>query len=420
MTYLILLTFLLPGFSQEEEESITSSFGDQLTIGVIRDFRFDLNPFQIDSPAEKEIKQLIFGYGLTKKPDKIGNPPSLIARYLDGPTRKNTRIWRLLLHRNIIFHNGDNLRNVDVKFTFDLIKKFGGNILNRELNFSNIKQITLNGDLEVTFELYKPDPEFGLKLSDVPIVSHRYYQSAMEEGYQIFQKLTPMGMGPFRYVFSTPEMMLLQYHPHYYGGRPFLDRVKIQFYNDEQSLVDALVNGEVDYVELPDRNTARRIHDLMGRKLYIFLIPRPERKVYTLNFNLHRFPFSEPEVRKAIYLALNREELVKRFLKDIGRVANTLIPDNNPYYEHELFQKEYDPQKALLLLRRKGWRLNKQTGILEKNGRPLSFRLYFTENSFLEENIARTIKLDLGELNINVQPVPVPRREKEELFRRNR
>ena len=421
--YLSLVSIFLYGFLSlwgQVTEEVTSSFGDQLVIGILRVNGFALNPFHIHTPAEKEILQMIYGYGLTKKPDKVANPPTLINRYLASPSRRNPRIWRLLLNRNITFHNGENLRNVDVKFTFELVKKYGGFILNRPLKFDNIKAITLNGDLEITFELYEPDEEFGLKLSDVPIISRNYYSEAMEIGYRVFKELPPMGVGPFRFLYQTQNQLMLQYHPHYYGGRPYLDRVKVQFYEDEQSLIDALVNGDIDYLELPDRSTARRIHDLMGSKLYVFLIPRPERKVFTMLFNVRRFPFSEPEVRRAIYLALNRKELVQRFMKDIGKVANTLLPDNDPYYEKALFQDDFEPQRALQLLRQAGWFLNKQTGILEKNGRPLSFPLYFSKNSFLEEGIARTIKIDLGELNINVQPIPISATEKENLLQATR
>ncbi|GEM_PF-3417730 len=417
--YFVWVLGFLPVWGQATEE-VTSSFGGQLVVGMLRDNDFRLNPFQIHTPAEKEIIQMIFGYGLTKKPDKVANPPTLINRYLASPDRKDPHVWRLLLNRNITFQNGQILRNIDVKFTIELVKKFGGFILNRQLNFDNIKRITLTGDLEISFELYKPDDEFGLKLSDVAIIPQSYYQEAMKSGYRVFNELPPMGMGPFRFIYQTDSSLLLQFHPHYYGGRPYLDQVKVIFFNDEQSLIDALVNGEIDYVELPDRNTARRIHDLMGSRLYVFLIPRSEQKVYTMLFNVHRFPFTEPEVRQAIFLALNRREIVQRFMKDMGRIANTLIPDNNPFYEKTLFSNEYNPQRALQKLKRAGWRLNQQSGMLEKNGRPLSFKLYFSRNSFLEEGVARTIKINLGELNINVEPIPVSITEKNVLLARTR
>ena len=59
-------------------------------------------------------------------------------------------------------------------------------------------------------------------------------------------------------------------------------------------------------------------------------------------------------MRRAILLAISRDEIVRRFMKDVGEVANTLIPVTNPYYERSLYKDEYHPQAALQLLRKEG------------------------------------------------------------------
>lgn len=401
----LLLTFQT-AFSQPPAK-FTESFGDELHIGILYENEIDFNPFQSPVPAHKEIMELIYGYGLTKTPGKTLNPPGLIERYITNPAKKDMRVWRILLDRNINFHNGINLRNTDVKFTFDLVKRQGGFILNRAFDFSNIKSISTSGDLEVVFELNRADENFGAKIADIPIISEDYYKAAMSQGYQVFSYKRPMGMGPFVFESQEANIISLRYHPHYYSGRPFLDGIKIYLFHDEQELVEGLVNGQVDYIEFPDRTTMYRILELMAGRIVVFSVPRPETKVYTMLFNLNRFPLSEPEVRRAILLTLNRPEMVERFMQDVGKVAHTILPETNPYYERSLYKDEYNPQEAVQILQNAGWQLNRQSGILEKDGQPLSFKLYFTHNSFLEESIARTIKVDLAELNINVEPVPI-------------
>lgn len=416
----VLLLFLVfqTAFSQPPGVP-TESYGDELHIGLLGETEIGLNPFQSSTTAHQELIQLIFGYGLTKTPDKILNPPDLIERYIVNPSKKDSRVWHILLDRNINFHDGLNLRNTDVKFTFELVKKYGGFILNREFDFSNLKSITTRGDLEVIFELYQPDEQFGAKISDIPIISENYYQTAMAQGYRVFSHKRPMGMGPFIFEDLAGNVLTLKYHPHYYSGRPFLDKVKVYFFKDEQEMIDALVNGQVDYIEFPDRTTMYRILELMAGKIVVFSVPRPETKLYTLLFNLNRFPLSEPEVRTAISLALNRQDIMERVMLDVGKIANTLIPETNPFYERTLYRENYSPQQALQTLLDAGWQLNRQSGILEKGGQPLSFKLYFTQNSYLEESIARMIKVDLAELNINVEPVPVLPDARESLLQRS-
>lgn len=417
LCWLGIAALVFPPLAGQPSAPGIESYGDQLVIGILKDKNFTLNPFQIYTPAQKEILQLIFGYGLTKTPDKVLNPPDLIERYLTTPGKNDPRVWRILLDRNISFHDGSNLRNVDVKFTFEMLKKYRGFILNRRFDFDNIKSISCSGDLEVRFELFEPDENFGAKLADIPIVPGNYYQAALRIGPRVFEEKEPVGMGPFILESFSQNMMNLRFHPHYYSGRPFLDRVKVLFFPDEQALIDALVNGQVDYIEFSDPTTLYRIRELMGQRMALFPVPRPETKVYTMLFNLTRFPFSEPEVRQAVNLALNRQDIVNRFMKDVGKVANTLLPESSPYYERSLYREEYDPQEALTLMTGAGWRLNKQSGMLEKNGQPLSFNLYFTRHSHLEENVARAIKIYLAELNMNVEPIPVAPDDKETLVR---
>lgn len=417
-----LLSFLLlffcgrlPGQILQNKPDVTISYGDHLVIGVLSDKKFDLNPFQITSPIHEEIIQMIYGYGLTKIPDKVVNPPDLIARYIETD---DARIWRMVLERNINFQNGRRLSNDDVVFTFEVVKKHGGFNLNRKLDFSNLKSVSIKGDLEIIFELYEPDKSFNLKIADIPILSRSYYQGLLKFGYEYFNERKPLGMGPFEFETQAENMLTLKSSPFYYSGQPFLDRIKLQFFDDEQELIDALVNGDVDYIELPDENNARSIYDLMGSRIVVFGIPRTEVQVTVMLFNVKSFPLSQSEVRQAIYAAVNRRQIVDRFISSTAEVANTLVPASSPHYKKSLFNRygknlEYDPEVALRMLRRAGWRPNQQN-LMARNNRPLSFKLLFSQNSELEANIARSITIDLSELNIQVQPTPVLPFEKKE------
>ncbi|NOX36074.1 MAG: ABC transporter substrate-binding protein [Calditrichaeota bacterium] len=406
----LLIFCLLPAQTSFE---ITEAYGDQLIIGMLGNPAMELNPFEIDTPEQRDVISLLFGGGLIQRPDKMVAPPTLIDRFVFTSGPKANKVWRMVLKRNIIFHDGTDVRNTDVKFTFEFLKKFGGHILNRRLNFQNIKTVRTVGDLEIIFELYVPDADFNRKLNDVPIISQRYYGDGLEKGFAIFDEKRPMGLGPFAYQFRSTKTIYLRYHPHYYSGRPFLDRIQIRFFDDEQQMVDALVNGEIDFAELPDVSTAQRINQLMGRKIIVFSVPRPEKKLYYMLFNLHKFPFTEPEVRRAILMGINRKQITRRILDKNGDMALTLFDEKSPHFAGGAFQDDYNPTQALRILTRAGWTLNRTTGILEKNGKPLSFKLYFSRKSILEENIVRSIKVYLGDLNINVQPVPLDQKQKQ-------
>ena len=391
--------------------SVTESYGDQLIMGMVRTRPLRLVPYQIYSTEQKQLIHFIFGTGMLQKPGKMASPPPLIDRYVRD-AGESDRIWRIVLRRNVIFQDGTDLRNQDVKFTFEFLKRFGGFVLNRRLNFQSIQQIVLDGDLEVRFVLDQPNPRFFEEFNDVAILSSRYYRDAMTRGMDVFEERPPMGLGPFAIQSLSPQRIQLKFHRHYFAGRPFINSIQIRLYDSEQAMVDALVNGELDYLELQDRRLAEQLHQLMGKKILVFTIPRPEKKVYFVLLNVHAFPFQQRAVREAVQLAINREGLVERFKGKGQELANTLFSETDPVYYRPLFRDGYDPSQALRLLAKAGWKIDPQRGVLVNNGQPFSFRLYFSQFSTLEETIARLIKIYLGELNINVKPVPIQEGEK--------
>jgi len=66
-------------------------------------------------------------------------------------------------------------------------------------------------------------------------------------------------------------------------------------------------------------------------------------------------PFDNPDVRKALKLAFNRQELVDKILQGHGAIANDHpIGPANQYWHKDLAQREYDPEQAKALLKKAG------------------------------------------------------------------
>ncbi len=417
----LILTLCASGLFAQFLTPPSEAFGDQLVIGIVGMPPRVLNPFQINQVVEKEINRFVFGSGLIQQADRFGEPPALVDRYIiPGGNRLQGREWQYVLKRNINYHDGIPLRNKDVLFTFNFLKRWGGSILNRRIDFTNIRNIQLNGDLEVRFILNKKDLNFDKKLSDIPILSSNYYREAYEKGPAIFNLEEPMGYGPFRFEVSTRNEIRLVPHIHYVFGRPFLNRVIFRFYQDEQVLIDNFIRGSVDMIEVNDRLTAQRLHQILKNNIKVFTVPRPEKKVYFVQFNMKSQTFQSPRIRKAIRLAINRNEIIRRLIGQNGHVAYSLIDYTNKYFFKGLFKESYRPNQGLQILQQDGWTINRQNGVLMRNDQELSFDLIFEKNSFLEESIARSIKIHLAELGINVRPRPVTRQEKKALLEANK
>ncbi|GAB4368430.1 MAG: hypothetical protein Kow0042_09610 [Calditrichia bacterium] len=407
---IFVVTSVFAQISRQQAEA----FGDQLVIGVVGTTPEYLNPFKIDHLVEKQLVRLIFGTGLIQRPDRFGQSPPLISRYILSSAEQPSGLeWKYVLRRNISFHNGISLRNNDVKFTFEFLRKFNGSILNRNLDFENIREVRLSGDLEFHFILKERDDYFDQKLSDVPILSEEYYKELPETGYDLFRNRKPLGYGPFSLLSRSEQEITLTYHSNYVYGRPFLNRIVYKFFTDEQQLIDEFIRGDVDMMEIRDRLTAQRIHQVLKNEIVIFTTPRPEKKLYFILFNVNRSPSNNPLVRKAIRLAVNPMEIVQRLAEQNGHAAFSILDRTHADFFRGLADEIFRPSESIRLLEKEGWQVARNNGIRQKQNDELSFELIYEQNSFLEESIARTVKINLAELGINVQPRPLAFPEKE-------
>lgn len=419
LLFIFAFFFLLHSLRAQNLPIASQAYGDRLVIGQVGQPPGQLNPFRIDDVNTKQMSRLIFGTGLIQQPDRFGQTPSIVSYILDVPNRLRGRVWRYSLKRNITFQNGVPLRNIDVKFTYDLLIKWGGHILNRKLDFSNVSSIGINGDLEVQFNLKQKDNNFDLKFSDIPILSRDYYQELSRSGLDSFNRLRPFGYGPFIFAGKTDDEIRLKSHPLYSFGRPFLDEIIYRFYTSEQQMIDKFTQGNLDLIEVEDRVSAERLHQVLRQDVTIFPVPRPEKKLYFIQCNLRRFPFRNRKVRQAIRSAIHTNEIVTRLADRNDRIAYSIIPRENKDFYRGLAENRYNPAQSLRILQTDGWKIDRGKGILRKNGHELNFELIFERGSYLEESIARAIKIYLAELGINVLPKPVNREEKNNRIRRN-
>ncbi len=399
---------------------LSESYGDQLVIGFVGKTPQVINPFQINNIPEKYIVRLIFGTGLQQSLNRFGQTRSLMEKYKPPTSSEDQgRVWRYVLLRNVILHNGQSLRNQDVKFTFEMIKKYGGYVLNKKYDFSEISAIELIGDLEFSFILNRKEKFFDEKLSGIPMLSQTYYQKLINNGYSSFENLPPIGYGPFRLESKSESAVSLVSHQSYVFGGPFLNRIVFRFFDNEQQLIDAFIQGQVDLMEVQTSITARRLHQILVDQVRVFIAPRPEKKVYFMLFNVNRFPFNNSIIRSAVSAGIHQDRIAKSIVEPHGHVAYSIVDYTNPFFMERLYRNTFQPENSMRILQGEGWQINSSKGTLVKNGNDFVFDLLFEENSYDEENIARAVKIQLSELGINVQPKPVNIIEKNNLVKEN-
>lgn len=176
---------------------------------------------------------------------------------------------------------------------------------------------------------------------------------------------------------------------------PGYRRLTVRFYRDQEALDRALLEGEVDAARVsPD--LARRA----GRE-ELNLFEYPDLGYTYVLYNLGDPVLSDPVVRRALELAVDRERLVGELF---GRYAQPLTSPGLPgmWWYAPSPAPTFDPAEARQVLEEAGWRDEDGDGVRERGGQRLAFELLTHRENRYREEAARMIGDALAEIGVRV------------------
>ena len=214
--------------------------------------------------------------------------------------------------------------------------------------------------------------------------------------------------------FSGGPWMLTDYNPEqsvtlvpneaYWGDQPNLDSIIARFGITADAIPQALANGEIDFA-YPQPQT-----DLVSQIDALDEIEAETNFGLTyehIDFNLDNTFLTDPAVREAIALGLDRSEIVDRtvgqFADTAERLDNRIWLTNQPQYEaHGEEYQGRDVDAAQEALEEAGYTMGSD-GIYEKDGEPVSLRISTTGGNALREATEQVIQSQLAEVGIDIQ-----------------
>lgn len=121
---------------------------------------------------------------------------------------------------------------------------------------------------------------------------------------------------------------------------------------------------------------------------------------FYLGWNEVRPFFSNPKLRRAMTMAINRKRIIQQNLNGLGLEVTGPINRFSPNYNTSIQPWPYDPDQARKMLAEEGWYDTDGDGILDKDGTPFSFTLnYFVKNN-TTKSICEYISTALKEIGI--------------------
>lgn len=353
--------------------------GNVVRLSINGDVTINPLTFPQQLPTTQVIKT-IFSTLTKYNPGDMKVVPDLATLWTPA---EDGRIWVFKLRRGVKWHDGRPFTAADVKFTFEAIVDPRTRALYRT-TFTGLQSVSAIDDYSVRFEFDRPYPSLPIVVGfNVPIVPRHLLEGKNLAEMPEFIR-SPIGTGAYRWKeYVEGSHVTLEANPDYYAGRPPVDTLVIKIIPDINTVVAQLRTGELDLgiVEPAHLDSLRAIPHL---RFQITELP----SAFYIALNGSRWPFGDKKVRQALMYGLNRPLIVERVLKNTANLATgPYAKAFGRFYNPNLKPYPYDPGKAKAMLAEVGFRPG-AGGILEKEGRPLSFELMVDKGNPTREQIA--------------------------------
>ena len=214
-----------------------------------------------------------------------------------------------------------------------------------------------------------------------------------------FEDKIVIGTGPYKAVKVTDTQIDLAKNENYWGEvKPKMEKIIVRSITDGDTLTMAMQNGELDAVQgLPYSSLQLFQNDKYK------LSQVDTSRIYQAAFNFNTPALQDLNVRKAISMAIDKENFTKVLLSGNGTPAVGPFPANLTFGDNAVTAVPYDLEGAKNLLAESGWIDTDGDGYVDKDGQNLELR-YLTYTSRQElPLLAEAAQASLKKIGINLQ-----------------
>lgn len=148
-------------------------------------------------------------------------------------------------------------------------------------------------------------------------------KAAAEEMGEDFQK-RPIGTGPFMFAEYKPQQHLkLVANPDYFRGEPELDGIMYQYIPSDSARDLAFQSGELDM--LYGKQNQKWVDRMREHDDVVVHVMEPA-EMSVMHLNKTTAPLDDIRVRKAVAMAVNRDQFMEFKGRDVTRVAKSVVP----------------------------------------------------------------------------------------------
>ncbi|MDB5636402.1 MAG: peptide transporter substrate-binding protein [Bradyrhizobium sp.] len=229
------------------------------------------------------------------------------------------------LRQGVKWHDGMPFTAKDVQCTWRmLIGKSEASDFHRnprKVWYSKLQDVSINGDYEATFELSEPQPSLPVLLASAFSVVYPCHVP------QATMRTRPIGTGPFKFVeFKRGNSIRLVRNPDYWKkDRPYLDEITFRMIDSRATRMLAFATGEFD-ITFPADISVSLMRDVKARAPNAICEMITTGTFSNLMVNRVNPPFDNPDIRKAMSLAIDRKAFNTILMEGLALTGGAMLP----------------------------------------------------------------------------------------------
>ncbi len=304
------------------------------------------------------------------------------------------------LHKGVKFHDGSELTSADVKYTMDYYRD-EKNAATIQSSYTGIDTVETPDDYTVVVNMKTINAGSLVTWATSPIVNSNHHKQVGDAEYST----SPIGTGPFKLKeWKASEFTELEAFADHFRGRPKVDFLRMEVVPEDAVRKAALDTGDADSSAWPLLvQDSLALEKDPNFKVYRY----PSAGIKHFPINNERAYFADKRCRQALMYALDRQRIIDDLWNGAAEVAHSNIPPTSQYYNADLKQYEFDPEKAKALLDEAGWTVGAD-GIREKDGVKFSFTCTAKAGDQARKAIAELAQQLFKDVGLDMQITEAP------------
>jgi len=328
--------------------------------------------------------------------------PGLAERW---EVSEDGRTYTFHLRRDVTFCDGRPMTAADVVYS---INRWVDPATRSPVRWraGPVKEIRARDDFTVEYELNEPFGEllYQLTLFFASIVDRGTVERlGQNHGVQGFN-----GTGPYCWVSWTPRQeLVLQRHPNYSWGPPIyqnrtpqVDRIVWRVIPEANTRLAAIQTGQADVTQYIPHIAVNQLRNVptvrMSQQPNYFWD-------HFMGFKVDKPVVNDPQMRRAINLAVNRDAIVRATWFGNAQPAEAYLNPNTTGFSAEAARlvPQYNPDEARRVLDAAGWTMAAD-GVRARGGERASFLVYGLQTAEARRYL-EAIQADLRRVGIEMR-----------------